>query len=262
MKLKQIATTAFVGLVVISVLTAGTTTVSAAPTELKSTGKVKVTEGDGGTGGEIKPIDPENPDNKLPGVDPDTPTIDGNGESGPLMVRYVSKLEFGEIATASKDINKYAAPLSFNSGANKRGAFVEWTDLRAGATYGYEVKAKMTKQFTSSGTGTPTLTGATIDYTNPMLVAEGGNGNTKPSSVLGAKKLAFGTEETFVTADKTKQEGKGTWILEFGQSKDSTGDESTATESKSVMLTVPSHVASSMVKGDYEAEILWTISAI
>lgn len=265
MKLKKIATTAFVGLVAISALTAGATSASAVATEIKSSGKVKVTEGPGTGGGPGNTTDPEKPDEKLPGVDPDSPDIDGNGTNGPLKMRGVSQLVFPDVETGSSEVNVAAKELSFDGGQKKRGALVEWHDIRsAGNGYGYTIKAKMTKQFTTgTGANEKILDGAKITYKNPHLEAEGGNLNLKPATVAGIVELKINQEVPVVTAAKATKEGKGTWVLEFGRSKDYTGSNGVADTAKdSVNLMIPSTTASNMDAGDYTAEIQWTISAI
>ncbi|MGX4685930.1 WxL domain-containing protein [Vagococcus sp. JNUCC 83] len=241
--------------------------VSAEPsaTELTSKGSVKVEEGS--AGGKDQPtVDPENPDKPLPKPDPESPNENTNENSGALTIEKTTDLDFGTIKTSANDVEAFAKPMSFESGSKTRGAYVQWADVRAGGTYGYKVTAELTKQFTS---GENVLKGSTIDFANGLISVQKqendstANSNIVPSNVQTGFKLDESSGAVaVVTADKSKKEGKGRLVMEFGQSKDYTSQgEDKATDNKSVKLTVPAATATDMVKGDYEAEVTWKITA-
>ncbi|MGX7263144.1 WxL domain-containing protein [Enterococcus crotali] len=264
MKLRSLCTAALVAGVLVA-STGGAAQAFAAPGELDSTGTVTVDEG--GTNGKDKTPDPEKPDEKLP----EHPEIPTNPDAGALIIDQVSNLSFGNISTDSKEIKKYAAAIDLSkatpAGTGTRGAIVGWTDVRGGATVGYTVTAELTQQFTGSATNATTLANSTITYSNGMAVPDGANKNTVPSNVLNGFELAYqGGAKTVVTADKANKEGKGTYVLEFGQSADykpGTGAPAGApgTDAKSVELTVPATTASNMVLDTYTAKVTWKIVA-
>lgn len=260
MTIKTLCTTALIAAV--GVTLAGGVTANAAPTELDSTGSVIVTEGTGG-GKDQGTVDPENPDKFLPTPDPESPNENKNPDEGPLALETTTNLDFGSIKTAANDVTAFAKPMAFTIDGTKttRGAYVQWVDVRQGGTAGYTVTAKMTQQFTmGAGADAKSLTGSTIDFANGEMVAQGGNTNTQPSTVVPAFNLASGDDaKTVVTADKVKQEGKGRYIMEFGKSSATEG--TPGTDANSVKLTVPSATASNMALGDYTAKVTWSLVA-
>ncbi|UUV99461.1 WxL domain-containing protein [Vagococcus luciliae] len=244
---------------------------SAEAGQLTSKGSVKVEEGTAG-GTDQPTVDPEDPTKPLPDPDPDSPGENKNPDTGSLALERTTDLNFGTIKTSANDVEAFAAPMSFDSGAKTRGAYVQWADVRAGGTYGYTVTAQLTKQFTS---GENVLKGSTIDFSNGIIAAQSqtndatASSKVLPSNVLTNFQLADNDGKgggapavTVVTADKTKKEGKGRFVMEFGQSKDYNAQGADkAADAKSVKLTVPAATATDMVKGDYEAEVTWKIIA-
>ncbi|MGM0220115.1 WxL domain-containing protein [Enterococcus sp. AZ126] len=259
MKARSLCATTLVAILGVTVV--GTASpVSAAPTELDSTGNVTVEEGTAG-GGEQGTIDPEHPDQTLPTPDPDSPGENTNPDTGSLVIEKTTNLDFGTIKTSANAVTSFAKPMSFETGAKVRGAYVQWADVRAGGTYGYTVTAQLSSQFKDS-TGTNVLTGSTIDFSNGMIAAQSDNTNPIPSSAQTAFQLteAANDAKTIVTASKDQKEGKGRFIMEFGQSEDSpTGTK--GTDANSVKLTVPAATASNMAVTDYTATVTWKITA-
>ena len=257
MKLRTLSAAALLATLALGTLVP--TVASAAPTELGSNGSVTVEEGTAGGGG-TETTDPEEPDTKLPPTDPGTPEENTNQETGALVIEKTTDLEFGTIETAAADISgKYAAPMSFEGGAEKRGAYVQWADVRSGGRFGYTVNAQLTKQFTS---GSNVLGGSTISFANGLAVADGANTNLIPANVATGFTLSEAPtdKKTVVTASQAAEEGKGRFIMSFGQSTTSTIG-TPGTEDKSVELKIPAGTASNMAEGTYEAEITWTIEA-
>ena len=242
---------------------------SAEATSLTSKGSVTVEEGTAG-GTDTPTVDPEDPTKTLPDPDPDSPGENKNPDTGSLVIERTTDLNFGTIKTSANDVEAFAAPVTFESGAKTRGAYVQWADVRAGGTYGYTVTAQLTKQFTS---GANVLKGSTLDFSNGLVSAQQQtNDATASSKVLPSnvqtgfqltdKEGQAGDAVTVVTADQEKKEGKGRLTMEFGQSKDyNTQGDDKATADKSVKLTVPAATATDMAAGDYEAEVTWKIVA-
>lgn len=232
---------------------------------LKSTGKVEV-KGDGDTGGpdtDGKIPDPETDGGIIPS-NPDE--VDYNKEKGPIKVESVTHLDFGEIETTAKTIEKYSAAIETSGG--KRGAMVTFADVRSDV-YGYKLQAQLTQPFTS---GSNVLNGATISYKNAIVKPETDNTNTPGKFKDGAAfELGSGEDgktpnavEVFV-AEEAGKEGKGRYSLEYGQSDDfkalptTIGQGLAGSAEESVKLTVPMKTASNMAKGVYEAKVTWSI---
>ncbi|WP_207695249.1 hypothetical protein DOK67_0001205 [Enterococcus sp. DIV0212c] len=267
MKVRSLCTMTLVALLGASLV--GGTQAFAVATELPSEGKVVVEEG--GDPGRGKTPDPEKPDQKLP----DHPEITPNDTAGALMIDQVSNLDFGTIKTSSKDVEAYAAPIDLSkatpAGTGTRGAILGWSDIRGGA-YGYTITAELTKQFTAAKDSNRILSNSTIDYMNGMAVADSANKNKVPSNVATGFQLAFeGGAKDVVVANKVAEEGKGTYVMEFGQSKDyipgegapkgNLGPEDKGTDSTSVKLSVPASTASNMTLDTYTATVTWKIVA-
>ena len=266
MKTRKIYSTALLAILGVSTLGAPLLA-SAEAGALTSKGSVKVEEGQAG-GTDTPTVDPEDPTKPLPDPDPDSPGENKNPDKGSLVLERTTDLNFGTIKTSANDVEAFAKPMTFESGAKTRGAYVQWADVRAGGTYGYTVTAQLTKQFTS---GANVLKGSTLDFANGLVTAQKqDNDSTAADKALPSdSKTAFqlidndggkGPAVTVVTADKGKKEGKGRLTMEFGQSATSkTGEQDTAKEG--VKLTVPASTASDMSAGDYEAEVKWSIVA-
>ncbi|MFD1901110.1 WxL domain-containing protein [Enterococcus termitis] len=248
MKFTTLSSAAIVAALTIGAL--APTVALADTTELDSTGTVKVEEG----GDEESPgiIDPENPDEILPPVNPEPGEV-VNPDLGALMIERTSNLDFGTIKTSANEVTAFAAPASFGEGeeATTRGAYVQWRDIRAGGIFGYTVTAELSQQFT--GTGTNKLTGATIDFSNGFVAAQGDNTNSIPSNTATAFQL---TESSgafdVITADQ--EEGKGRFLMAFGKNED-------GTDGNSVKLTIPAATASNMAEDDYVAKVTWKVVA-
>ena len=280
--MKFTSKSASVLLAVLAASTIGGTIVSAEDVvtgdakSLTSTGTVEVKDADDtggpGTGGVT---DPEKPGPTDPTDDKD---VDKSKEKGPLKVEAISKLNFGEIQPTAGVIKENAKALKTQKkdkdgkpvGAiEDRGAIVQFADVRAGV-YGYELQVKMAEQFTATVEGQKrTLDSSTITYNNGIMKAEDGNENN-PASATVFNDIVIGQDgaaKTVVTAsnDKAKEEGKGRYVVEFGQSADYTKQPGTVGEGKpgtadsSVTLTVPTKTASNMKLGSYVAKVQWSL---
>ena len=250
MKFTTLSSAAIVAALTIGAL--APTVALADATDLDSTGTVKVEEG----GDEPSPgvVDPEKPGEILPKPNPQPGEV-VNPDLGALMIERTSNLNFGTIKTSANEVTAFAAPASFGEGENAttRGAYVQWRDIRAGGTFGYTVTAEMTQQFT--GATSNKLNGSTIDFSNGFISAQGDNTNKIPSNAATAFRLTEGGgATTVVSASKATQEGKGRYIMAFGNSKEST-------EANSVKLTIPGATASNMAVDTYTAKVTWKVVA-
>lgn len=268
MKFTSKCSTAMVSLLAISVL--GGAVVSAAETEeaenaktMVGSGKVTVeqatnTEDDDDKG---KTTDPEEKGDK---GTPDEVTPNPN--KGPIKIERLSNLDFGSVKTSAKEIIKYAKPVIFDAETNpkERGALVQFNDVRSDV-YGYSITAELTEQFANAAG--KELTDSTITYKNAILKAADTNENDAPSFFATTFELKNdGNAITVLTADKAKNEGKGRYILEYGQSatydetKEGAAKNGTADTAKTaVELKIPGKVASNMSIGDYTSKITWTV---
>ncbi|MDA9470507.1 WxL domain-containing protein [Enterococcus sp. 5H] len=252
MKFTTLSSAAIVAALTIGAL--APTVALADATELDSTGTVTVEEGGTDPDEEIDTVDPEEPGETLPEPNPEGPDEITNPDRGPLMIEKVTNLEFGTIKTSANEVTAFASPMMFGEGDNAttRGAYVQWRDVRAGGTFGYTVTAQMTQQFT--GKDTNKLTGSTINFSNGFIAAQGDNTNVIPSST-GAFQLTESNDAVaVVTADQDKEEGKGRYIMAFGDSRNET-------DANSVKLTVPAATASNMAEDDYVAKVTWKVVA-
>ncbi|MDA9470592.1 hypothetical protein C240_731 [Enterococcus sp. 5H] len=170
------------------------------------------------------------------------------------MIERTSNLDFGTIKTSANEVTAFAAPASFGEGddATTRGAYVQWRDIRAGGTFGYTVTAELSQQFT--GTDTNKLTGATIDFSNGFVAAQGDNTNATPSSTGAFQLTESNGAFPVVTADQEEEEGKGRYLMAFGKNED-------GTDANSVKLTVPAATASNMAVDTYTAKVTWKVVA-
>ncbi|GGC90795.1 WxL domain-containing protein [Enterococcus wangshanyuanii] len=254
MKLTTLSSAAIVAALTLGAL--APTAAMAAPTELESTGTVTVQEGGDEPIGPVVPPEQPAPEIIKPGPETTNPNL------GPLMIERTSNLNFGTIKTSANEVTAYAAAVSTdmdNPNAPTIGNYVQWRDIRAGGTYGYTVTAEMTQQFT--GAGSTVLSGSTIDFSNGLLSTTAENTNAIPSNVATAFQLTEASgAQTVVTANQANREGKGTYILGFGQSSTATNG-TAGTDGNSVKLTVPAATASNMAVDTYTAKVTWKVVA-
>ena len=248
-----------------------------AATHLDSTGKVTVEDATDtnppGEDGNGTIVDPEKPGTSDP-KDPND--VNENKKPGTLKIERVSNLNFGTIAPSTTDVVVPAAPLALADGTT-RGAVVQFADVRTDV-YGYTVQVKMQKQFTKteSGKADRVLKGSTITFNNGFVRSEIASENNMPTAsnlsniVVGEDKDAV--EIVKASNSSTDEQGKGRYVLEFGQSPEfdatalgdiqtiGTGTKDTAKDA--VKLTVPASTASNMQKGTYTSTVRWSIAAI
>lgn len=255
MKIKSFSTTTL-----LAILTLGAVlpTTVLADSQLESEGTVIVEEGGKDPGSVGPTIDPENPDVTLPNPDPESPEENVNPTPAALMIEKTTDLDFGTIKTSATKVEQYAKPMLFNGGAEKRGAYIQWRDIRAGGIFGYEITAELTQQFKGKTTPTNKLSGSVLNFTNGLAVAQGDNTNIAPSNI----KTGFELNEddgaiTVVTASKALSEGKGRYIMSFGQSNATPKNN----EGESVQLAIPANIASNMTVDTYTAEVTWKVVA-
>ncbi|AQP53936.1 hypothetical protein BW732_06690 [Vagococcus penaei] len=210
--------------------------------------------------------DPENPEKSLSPTDWGFVT---NGTDMSKGIFALTNLNFGTIKVGSQQA--YAAPLKLmgKDEENKdvvketRGNMIVFGDISGEAT-GYTISAQLTKQFALKNAPNQTLKGSTITYTNPLLVTSVFDG-APVSQITGQLNPKVVLDESGAAQDvvrANKGEGAGFWSLEFGQSKDYNGLGNLATDAQSVVLTIPPITANVISKGDYVAEVTWTLGAV
>lgn len=227
---------------------------------LESTGTVEVKQATD-TGGPSDKGDIEDPEKEGPVTPKDKDVIDQNKEKGPLKVEQVSKLNFGSIEPQAKDSVYYADTVEMENG-EERGALIQFADVRADV-YGYTLKVAMTEQF--KNTEDKKLAGSTIVFNNGIMKPEAGNGNT-PGTFAKESDIVIGEDgEAQEVIKATTDQGKGRYVLEFGQSADfekvdgtvGTGTKDSAKEA--VQLKIPNKTSSNMRTGKYTAKITWSL---
>ncbi|MEI5995023.1 WxL domain-containing protein [Candidatus Enterococcus mansonii] len=252
----------------------------ATATEFKGHGSINFVE-DNTTN---PPVDPENPDKPIivdptNPEDPDKPII-VNPDGGPLSIDALSNLQFMTQSATLTDQRYFAkqVPITQTEGnvTGVRGNYVQVTDKRLDQRGEWKLQAALSKQFTAAKS-TDTLDGATITYTNPIINAGTGFTGTAPQLGTQASSVELTVAKGAVDfmGTKTAEQGKGQWILEFGNTAgytsnvaaskptaaDSTGTPDATDPNKidngSVSLFVPGGAVKS--KDKYVADITWTI---
>lgn len=269
MKTRRLCATTLIAALAMSLIS-GTTANAATGVvggSLDSKGTVTIKQGEAGGGEDTK--DPEDPAKP---IKPDPGEVTTNDDTGTLIIQAVSNLQFGDIETGTTAKTSYAKEVDAkdeDDAAIKRGAYVQWSDLRDTAR-SYSLSAAMTKQFTKTSS-TETLAGSTIDYTNGIMNSEQPLALWPETGMLtsfqltedGASKKVVSTG-TVGTGALT---GKGEYFVEYGQSAGwapashlgaNKGVADTA--NKAVQLTIPQATVATMTTGNYEAVVTWTLS--
>ncbi|WP_207696621.1 hypothetical protein DOK67_0002320 [Enterococcus sp. DIV0212c] len=177
---------------------------------------------------------------------------------GEFVVQGMSRLDFGSQTVTLGKVNAWAKPTTANPTAEDgtkvegRGNWVQFKDDRITEDHKYELSAQITTPFTT--TKDKKLTGATIHYTNAMLVADKDNEKLKPT-VLPKDALVNETERTAVFTNTEAAKGRGRYAVYFGEK----GNTAKAAD-KSVELEIPGDQADEITTGKYTATITWTLS--
>ena len=129
--------------------------------------------------------------------------------------------------------------------------FVKYQDLRTQENHSYKLSAKMTQNFTATGT-TVELKGANITYKNTRITQTGDASLTPAASDVTATGTidASGNSVVFVDNKNTTGVGYGQFELNFGDKSDAVYD--------SVTLNIPA--SSPVGSGDFQAVITWTLT--
>ncbi|EOH97164.1 hypothetical protein UAW_01646 [Enterococcus haemoperoxidus ATCC BAA-382] len=261
MKVKTLCKAALLSVIAIGV--AVPTATNAAEHTTTGKGKINYTQDTG----DNKDIDPENPKDSVDPKNPDDVT--DNDTFGAITIDRVTTLNFPPqkigVYTEPQVYSANAVSMTNSAGVDvTRGNYVAWTDKRGGNDHKYQIKAKMTKQFTLAGSDTDTLKGATIDYRYGLLNSDMVTTSWPATTAVLDFQLAEGAAESalvFDNNDSTGVEGLGTYTAEFGQSdldmKNEKGEAAKGSIKDGVKLTVPAGI--NISEGDYEAEITWSI---
>lgn len=205
------------------------------------------------------------PDTTEPMLKPTTDIIPGTEK---VQFEFISSLDFDTndiVSTASDksfDVKVYQAPKADGSGQFTMPHFVRFRDLRAdaGTNNNYNIKAKITQDFTQTSGGNTFKLNGTLAYSKVRLTSS----NNAPSlpeipNAANTLKNAFnllpdGTEETVLTQAQTGK-GYGQHELMFGDYADVNG--TTNGKYTGVQLKVPGSTV--IREGAYNAVITWTI---
>lgn len=232
---------------------------------LSGTGTIKYEE-DNDTN---KPKDPE----EIGDGDKDiTGDITENTKGGPITIDLVSNLNFGiRKVSATPEAKIYeASPVTLTKTDSEgtqetveRGNYIQWTDKRAGNDHSYEVKAALTKQFTTSD-GKNQLKAAEITFNNGLLNSDALTTNWPTDPIKSITVTENGEKDTLLTnaVDETNtSRGLGTYTVEFGTSTaditNQKNEKSSGLANNSVLLKVPG--GQSIVAQEYKAEVTWSI---
>jgi hypothetical protein len=146
----------------------------------------------------------------------------------------------------------------------KRGNWVQVTDKRSvknNKPSGWELSAQLTKQFTNTDGGV--LTGATLNYINPVVTSKSDQSGTiagiTPSANVVLAYDAAGSSTPMLKADEGS--GFGTYYIQYGREEGFGGlTAADKTSDKSIELTVPANTP--LAAQEYKAEITWTIKEL
>ena len=228
--------------------------VLASPTDLGQKSGVKVTS----DGSSI--VDPEDPDEVIPPIDP------GPSTKGDLRIDYVSPLDFGKVKLDSKTKTFKALASKISKEGKARGAFIQISDFREKQT-GWTLQVKQDYQFKT--TESDELKGAILSLDKGWANAvDESNAPTVTRDTLSISNI----NQLYDVARADKGSGKGVWSINFGASKDNDDNQpvtieqgkltkeqiNTAIRNSAVTITIPDH---KVVKAkEYTTKISWVLS--
>lgn len=197
----------------------------------------------------------------IPPVDPLDPNIEVNPENPPALpdkqglisIDFVSQFNFGEQEISIREKNYGALPqllmdengLAIEDG--ERPNYVQISDRRLkDERNGWQLSITQNEQF--KGSDSQELKGAQLIFKNQMLVsAQGG----VPPSFVEANVVNLIPGERQILLSAQGEEGMGTWIYRFGDSK---------SMHESVMMNIP---AGTSPKVDhYKSSLSWELNAV
>jgi hypothetical protein len=164
------------------------------------------------------PVDPENPEKPVdPGPGPST--------DGLLRFDFAPTLNFGSNKITETNRNFYVNAQLFHDGPSARGNFLQITDSRA-ESLGWTLQVRQEYQFKNDviqEDGEKELKGAVLSFdktwANTAYTQEKSPQISKDIIQLNAQ----GT--TFPVASAETGQGRGTWIISFGASKENNHDQ-------------------------------------
>lgn len=201
----------------------------------------------------VTPPGSEGPEITEPGVNPTT---------GPLMIIAATPIDFGVQETTTVAKNYFASDFQTSIKNSPEDVittenFVKFRDLRATDDHRYKIYAQMTKQFTQNSSQ---LKGAVLSYSNLRLMTTTANMENMPGEdeMMLAEKFDLvpgidgvsGGEKEIVFENESAEKGFGIYDIAFGEYKKNS--------TQSIKLAVPGNLP--IIKGQYEAEITWTMS--
>ncbi|MCA5013520.1 MULTISPECIES: WxL domain-containing protein [unclassified Enterococcus] len=234
-------------------LSVGTSTLNVQAEEnvYKSEGTITYTQGNPPP--VVTPPGSEGPEITEPDVNPTT---------GPLMIIAATPIDFGVQETTIAAKNYFATDFQTSIKGSPEEKittenFLKFRDLRATDDHRYKLYAQMTKQFTQN---TSQLKGAALSYSNLRLLTTAANMENMPAEeemmlastldlVPGIDGVSAGEKE-LVFENESAEKGFGTYDITFGEYEKNS--------SQSIKLAVPGNLP--IIKGQYVAEITWTMS--
>ena len=189
---------------------------------------------------ETSTLDPINPEVEItPELMPELPK-----ETQSFRIDFVPTILFGTQKITTHEQEYYAGALKINGSNEERQNFIQVSNFDRTIT-SWTLSVRQESQFqTREGN---LLLGASLSFDNAELISI--HDQKIPTEY--PTKVALVPEETSLFFKTISEEGTGTWVYRFGDSK---------TMSESIKLTVP---GSTMPNSkEYNTTIIWTISAI
>lgn len=185
-------------------------------------------------------LDPINPEVEItPELMPELPK-----ETQSFRIDFVPTILFGTQKITIHEQEYYAGALKINGSNEERPNFVQVSNFDRTIT-SWTLSVRQESQFqTSEG---DLLLGASLSFKNAELISI--HDQKVPTDY--PTQVELFPEETSLLFKTIAEEGAGTWIYRFGDSK---------TMSESIQLTVPGNTMPN--SKEYNTTIIWTISAI
>jgi hypothetical protein len=230
----------------------GFSTISYASTGYDTDGQVSFFEGSDIT---TPVVMPNNPDPNLP-VIPQNPdgTEPTPGTAGPLSIDFASSFDFGVNPISNKDQTYFAKSQSYFDSKTKTSNYIQVTDNR-GTLAGWSLSVTESGQLQNeSSKEYPTLDGATISLTHPILSSLSNAPSPVTQPVID---LVPNTKAIVATASNGT--GAGTWVTSWGEQGDLRIQDMKSIN-PSVKLFVPGTTGKEA--GTYKTTLIWSLSSL
>lgn len=206
-----------------------------------------------------KPVDPDNPNptNPVMPINPLNPKEEVVGTTGPLSLDYASSFDFGSNRITNADQTYYANSQGFsgNLAGSYRGNYVQVSDNR-GTNGGWTLTVKQMGQFRSNDAKKfKELKGAGITLEKAQV-----DSNTKEAGEpLVSEKINLDVSgATSHVMSAREGEGMGTWVAQFGTSRELLIDGKKISKNQEVSLFVPGATPKEAVR--YQTALVWVLT--